>query len=313
MSANVRVSIVMPTYKLEYFEDALDSVLGQTYPALELIICDDSSDERIATLVEQKRASAAFPIRYFRNETRLGELGSTAKGIRLAEGEYVKFLHDDDVLLPECVEALVGAMEREPNVVLASSRRLRIDEEGQPLPDILATCFPFAGDVLIDGRELVSFLADHTINFIGEPSCLMARRDALLQICERLMMLNGRAIDWIGDLAMCAQLLQRGDLAFLSRPLTRFRVSRQQFSQIGRDQPGIGEQGHADFRLAIRELGWYRQAGDNRFVRVAPITRLDARVFKPVNLLAALRRAAGFGSVTLSTWLEARRPDAVQK
>lgn len=141
----------------------------------------------------------------------------------------------------------------------------------------------------------------------------MARRDALLQICERLMMLNGRAIDWIGDLAMCAQLLQRGDLAFLSRPLTRFRVSRQQFSQIGRDQPGIGEQGHADFRLAIRELGWYRQAGDNRFVRVAPITRLDARVFKPVNLLAALRRAAGFGSVTLSTWLEARRPDAVQK
>lgn len=280
---------------------------------LGLIICDDSSDERIATLVEQKRASAAFPIRYFRNETRLGELGSTAKGIRLAEGEYVKFLHDDDVLLPECVEALVGAMEREPNVVLASSRRLRIDEEGQPLPDILATCFPFAGDVLIDGRELVSFLADHTINFIGEPSCLMARRDALLQICERLMMLNGRAIDWIGDLAMCAQLLQRGDLAFLSRPLTRFRVSRQQFSQIGRDQPGIGEQGHADFRLAIRELGWYRQAGDNRFVRVAPITRLDARVFKPVNLLAALRRAAGFGSVTLSTWLEARRPDAVQK
>ena len=49
-------------------------------------------------------------------------------------------------------------MEREPNVVLASSRRLRIDEEGQPLPDILATCFPFAGDVLIDDRELVSFL-----------------------------------------------------------------------------------------------------------------------------------------------------------
>ncbi len=313
MGEQALVSIVMPTYKLEYFEDALDSVLGQTYLALELIICDDSSDERIATLVEQKRASAAFPIRYFRNETRLGELGSTAKGIRLAEGEYVKFLHDDDVLLPECVEALVGAMEREPNVVLASSRRLRIDEEGQPLPDILATCFPFAGDVLIDGRELVSFLADHTINFIGEPSCLMARRDALLQICERLMMLNGRAIDWIGDLAMCAQLLQRGDLAFLSRPLTRFRVSRQQFSQVGRDQPGIGEQGHADFRLAIRELGWYRQAGDNRFVRVAPITRLDARVFKPVNLLAALRRAAGFGSVTLSTWLEARRPDAVQK
>ncbi|HBO7420927.1 MULTISPECIES: glycosyltransferase [Pseudomonas aeruginosa group] len=313
MSSATLVSIVMPTYKFEYFEEALDSVLGQTYPELELIICDDSEDGRIAALVEEKRASAAFPIRYHRNDTRLGELGSTAKGIRLAEGEYVKFLHDDDVLQPDCVEALVGVMEREPNVVLASSRRLRIDEEGQRLPDILATCFPFAGDVLIDGRELVSFLADHTINFIGEPSCIMARRGALLPICDQLMILNGRHIHWVGDLAMCAQLLQRGDLAFLSRPLTRFRVSRQQFSQIGRDQPGIGEKGHEDFRLAIRELGWYRQSGDNRFVRSAPITRLSARLFKPVNLLAALQRAAGFGSVTLSTWLEARRPEGVQQ
>ncbi|MFU7556631.1 O-antigen biosynthesis protein, partial [Pseudomonas paraeruginosa] len=68
-----------------------------------------------------------------------------------------------------------------------------------------------------------------------------------------------------------------------------------------------------DFRLAIRELGWYRQSGDNRFVRSAPITRLSARLFKPVNLLAALQRAAGFGSVTLSTWLEARRPEGVQQ
>ena len=53
MGEQALVSIVMPTYKLEYFEDALDSVLGQTYPALELIICDDSSDERIARLPAQ--------------------------------------------------------------------------------------------------------------------------------------------------------------------------------------------------------------------------------------------------------------------
>lgn len=62
----------MPTYKFEYFEEALDSVLGQTYPELELIICDDSEDGRIAALVEEKRASAAFPIRYHRNDTRWG-------------------------------------------------------------------------------------------------------------------------------------------------------------------------------------------------------------------------------------------------
>ena len=55
------VSTACQPARLEYFEDALNSVLGQTHLALELIICDDSSDERIATLAEQKHASMAFP------------------------------------------------------------------------------------------------------------------------------------------------------------------------------------------------------------------------------------------------------------
>ena len=313
MSRDALVSIAMPTYKIQYFEQALDSVLSQTYPALELIICDDSPDGRIAELLEQKQVGAAFSIRYFRNEKRLGELASTVKAIRLAEGRYIKFLHDDDVLEPDCIEELIAVMERDPSVAVASSRRRRIDEEGEPLPDILATCFPFAGDVLIDGGELVSFLGEHTINFIGEPSCILAKREDLLQIVDQLMSLNGTLIHWVGDLALYAKLLQRGNLAFLARPLTNFRVSTLQFSQAGRDQPGIGAQGHADFRQAIRDLGWFRTSGDNRFVRVAPITQLKARVFKSLNLLAAIQRAAGLGSVPLFAWQGERWPKDVQK
>lgn len=313
MGESTLVSIVMPAYKFQYFEAALDSVLNQSYSDLELVICDDSPDQRIEQLIERKRQGVSFPIRYYRNEQRLGELGGTAKAIRLAEGRYIKFLHDDDVLEPECIEELVAVMERDPGVALASSRRRRIDEEGEPLPDILATCFPFAGDVLIDGRELVSFLGEHTINFIGEPSCVLCRREDLLEVADQLMSLNGKLIHWVGDLALYAKLLQRGNLAFLSKPLTKFRVSTQQFSQQGRDQPGIGEKGHADFRQAIRDLGWFRAGEDNRFVRLAPITRLKTRVFKPVNLLAAIRRAAELGSVSLSSWLSARLPSEVQQ
>lgn len=309
----VLISIVIPAYKARYFEATLDGVLEQTYPALELIICDDSPDGRILELVEQKRAGTAFPIRYFKNETRLGELASTAKGIRFAKGKYIKFLHDDDVLEPECIAELAAAMEREPDVALASSRRQRIDEQGEPIADIIATCFPFTGDVIIDGPELISFLGDHTINFIGEPSCVLARRDDVLEIADQLMSLNGKVIHWVGDLALYAKLLQLGNLAFLSKPLTKFRVSTQQFSQIGRDQPGIGAQGHADFRQAVRDLGWYRTSGDNRFVRVAPITQLKARVFKPVNLLSAIQRAGSLGSVPLFAWLGERWPKDVQQ
>lgn len=307
------VSIVMPAYKFQYLECALDSVLSQSYPALELVICDDSKDDRVAELIERKEAAAGFPIRYFRNANRLGELGNTARGIKLAEGKYIKFLHDDDKLAPDCIASLVAVMENEADIALASSRRQRIDDDDEPLPDILATSFPFAGDVVINGRELVSFLGDHTINFIGEPSCILARRSDLLEIADELMSLNGKVIHWVGDLALYAKLLQRGNLAFLAKPLTKFRVSSAQFSQVGRDQVGIGDKGHADFRKAIRDLGWYRTSGDNKLVGVAPITQLKARVFKPVNLLAALHRAAGLGSVSLANWMGIRRPTAVQQ
>lgn len=313
MGANVLVSVVVPTYKIKYFEAALESVLKQTCASLELIICDDSADEQIAAAVERVRGSSLVEIRYFRNETRLGEHGSTAKGVRLARGKYIKLLHDDDVLQPECIEDLVAVMENDSSIAMASSRRRRIGEEGELLPDILATCFPFSGDVLIDGPELVSFLGEHTINFIGEPSCVLCRREDLLEVVDQLMSLNGRLIHWVGDLALYVKLLQRGNLALLSKPLTDFRVSQEQFSQAGRDQPGIGSQGHADFRQSIRDLGWCRTEGDNRFVRVAPITQLSARVFKPVNLLSAIQRAGGLGGVSLAAWQGERWPRDIQQ
>lgn len=171
------VTIAIPAYKPAFFEEALQSALAQTYSDIEILICDDRRDDAISEVVARLTPGGRFLIRYFKNIQQRGELLNTEKTIRFAQGKYIKFLHDDDVLEPECIAELVAAMEREPGVGLASSRRQRIDEQGEPIPDILATYFPFTGDVIIDGPELVSFLGDHTINFIGEPSCVLARRE----------------------------------------------------------------------------------------------------------------------------------------
>ncbi len=70
---------------------------------------------------------------------------------------------------------------------------------------MLATCFPFSKDVLIDGRELRSCLADHAINFIREPSCMLCRRQ---DMGDEAMSLNGQVIHWVGDLALYAKVLR---------------------------------------------------------------------------------------------------------
>jgi hypothetical protein len=154
-------------------------------------------------------------------------------------------------------------LREQPRVALVSSLRGRIDAAGAPLPATLQTAPAFAEDVCIGGPPLVSWLAEHTHNFIGEPSCILARRADLLALGDGLMSLGGCLIHWFGDLALYANLLQNGDLALLATPLCAVRVSAEQFSQQGRDTPGIGRQGLDDLRRSLRELGWQRP-GDDR-------------------------------------------------
>ncbi len=280
------VSVVMPAYKHKYIDQALGSLLAQTYTNIELIICDDSIDDKIKNLIEKKYKNSRFEINYSKNEKRLWGFGSVERGVGLASGEYIKILHDDDILLPTCVSELVHALEQNPSATLATSKRQKINEISQVLEDDLFTNDPFGEDVLLKGPDLVSFFADTTANIIGEPSCTLCRKKDLLQFEDRYTYLNGKGIAWVGDLAFYVKLLRKGDLVYLHRPLAQFRVSREQYSQIGRDKLGVGEVGHANFRQAIRDLGWYRSAGDNNSVQIASLPEQGvAPEFKTVDLL----------------------------
>lgn len=306
------VSVVIPAYKPTWFETALLSACQQTYEPLEIIVCDDSASPLIASVVERVAKTMAIPIRYQRNPSALFELHNTVECIRLARGHYVKFLHDDDVLHPDCVEQLVAVMEANPGISMASSRRTRIDSDGQPIPDILATTPLFPMDVQLDGKELVSWLVDHTLNFIGEPSCVLCRREDLMAFGDQLMSLNGHGIEWVGDLSLYVKLLQMGNLALLAKPLCMFRVSSEQFSQQGRDLPGIGNQGHDTFREQIRTLGWYQEAAATRRVRVAELGCADN--VESVDIYQRLMdvREGAISQAQQRDWRAARVPSPLQ-
>jgi GT2 family glycosyltransferase/glycosyltransferase involved in cell wall biosynthesis len=307
------VSVAIPAYKAGFFEAALCSALNQTWRPLQIVICDDSRDDVIERLVEHHRQRTDVPIVYQRNPQGLGELFNTVEVIRLATGTYLKLLHDDDELHPECVSRQVRAMEANPQAAMVSSRRLRIDDQGRPVADILQTAFPFIGDALVDGSELVAFLGEHTLNLIGEPSCILCRREDVLAFGRGLMAVNKREISWVGDLSIYVKLLMQGPLVFLAQPLCKVRVWEGQGSQAGIDAVGIGDKGHADLRLAIAELGWCPPVEGPRLVSVALLER-PADVHK-VDLLAAMlaafaKRQTAF---TLNQWAALRTPSRVQQ
>lgn len=313
MSDRPLVTVAIPAYKSKYFLEAISSVAYQDYPNIEILVCDDSPDSELSKILDEFSKGVSFPVRYYRNETTLGGHLNHVKCVSFAAGVFIKFLHDDDVLLPGCISSLVSVMESRPDVVLASSSRKSVDAEGKDLPGFFAAAFPFDTDIVIEGSSVLTFLGDHTVNFIGEPSCVLCRRDDLLALGEKLMFLNDCHIRWVGDLAMYANLLCRGNLALLKSPLTCFRISIDQTSQRGRDEPGIGNQGHADFRRTVRELGWYDASRDSRHVRVAKLAGLGSNKFVEFNLIEGLNRAFHTKPTSVRTWLTARTLSPVQQ
>jgi GT2 family glycosyltransferase len=287
-SSSPLVSVVIPAYKARWLLQALESVGRQTHRPLEIVVCDDSAAGYVQTAVDAFAARVDFPVRYSRNPGRLWEVRSTARAISLAEGEYIKFLHDDDVLHEDCIATLLESFERVPDLALATARRQLIDEAGMPLPDELPTAFPANHDVLVDGRDLIDFFGDHTLNFLGEPSVALCRRAPLLEMGEQLAVLNGTHMSWLADVTMYVKLLHQGPVAITARPLVDFRISRFQFSQRGRDQPGIAESWHQAFREALRDLGWYR-GGNSREVSIAPLD--GHQPAEKVDLIEALDQA----------------------
>lgn len=306
MSSSRLVSIVIPAYKPAFFEAALASALRQNHDAVEIVVCDDCKDESIKHIVDKLAVGSRWPIRYLRNPQALGEALNIARGVREAKGEYIKFLYDDDLIVPDCVRLLFDVLHDSPDLKLVSAARKLVNDEGQWLQDNLATRYPFSGNVVLNGPEVASFVAQHPINFIGEPTSVMCRRADLLAFGDEIMSLGGVVICGLGDMAMYLKLLRQGDLAMLARPLSYFRVSDQQSSEALRANPSVAREGHANYFRFTRELQWLRPAELNGTVRIAPLTRRNNVQIFDLRAYFDRRTAATVRNTEVATWLGKR-------
>lgn len=91
------ISVIMPMYNCEkYIEEAINSVLAQTYDAWELIVIDDGSMDSTASIVEEL-SKDDIRIRFYRNEKNEGVSATRNAGVLLARGDWIAFLDSDDM------------------------------------------------------------------------------------------------------------------------------------------------------------------------------------------------------------------------
>jgi glycosyltransferase involved in cell wall biosynthesis len=104
---NNKVSIVIPCYNQgEYLEDAVRSVLSQTYKDIEIIIVDDGSTDKTAT-VANMLISGNNKILFIQHEKNRGLSAARNTGIGRASGRFILPLDADDKISPDCIEKSV--------------------------------------------------------------------------------------------------------------------------------------------------------------------------------------------------------------
>ena len=122
------ISICIPTYNgAKYLQEALNSVKAQTYQDFEVVISDDASKDSTLEIVEAFKAQVSFPVNVFHHNPK-GIGANWNNCITHAKGKYIKFLFQDDVLQPNCLQKLIDVIENNDTIGLVASKRQFINE-----------------------------------------------------------------------------------------------------------------------------------------------------------------------------------------
>lgn len=233
------VTICIPTFNGEEFiAEALCSALSQTYPYIQILVSDDSSTDKtleIAKSFQKNNNSVEFLI--FHHE-RYGLAGNWNFCISQAKGKYIKFLMQDDLLEPDCIEEMVSLAEQDDEVGLVfSPRDIIMSKSAESDP---ASQFVYEGckdlhkawtklKPIQSSQELLAdpkFLDAPPLNKIGEPSTVLIRKD----VFERLSNFDPQLQQLI-DLDMWFRIIGNYKIGFVNKTLSYFRIHPRQASR----------------------------------------------------------------------------------
>lgn len=129
--ATTKVSVVMPIYNVEDFiEDAINSVLAQSFSHFELLLINDCSPDNSLSICKKFSDPRIRIIEHTHNQ---GLAAARNTGIFHAKGQYVAFIDSDDMWHSEKLAQHVAHLDNAPEVGISFSRSLFMNYQGQKL------------------------------------------------------------------------------------------------------------------------------------------------------------------------------------
>lgn len=211
----MKISVVTASYNYQdYIQEAIQSVLNQTYQDWEMIIVDDCSTDNSVDVIKSFKDDR---IKLFVNEKNLGLKETVKRGIEKATGEWIVFLESDDILTPDNIEKKVTIAKKHPEVNL-----------------IFNDCEFFGDNYTVHNFSIAlrktrillrkkvypqnMFYNFYLSNKIFTFSAVMARKKDLLKITFN------PPIDSLLDWWLWVQMAYLGKFYYISEPLTKWRL-----------------------------------------------------------------------------------------
>ena len=122
---NIKVSIIVPVYNSEqYISKCLDSILGQTYKNIELIIINDGSKDNSLNICKKYYENNKNIIKLINNKNQ-GVAKTRNDGIKISTGKYIMFIDNDDFIDKDYIEKYVRSIENNnSDIVIGGYRRV---------------------------------------------------------------------------------------------------------------------------------------------------------------------------------------------
>lgn len=217
------ISILLAVYNpnLHWLKELLDSLNRQTYSNLELIICDDASEEeRFRNMVEMvNQCMTNFPVRVLRNSENIGSNRTFLRLITEASGAYLAFCDQDDIWLENKIERLYQALKTEKAVLSYCDMQV-IDKNGKLI-----------GKSLKDIRKRLNYIkGEHLTSNYMFRNCTAGCSMLLDKNCALMAEVVPEGTYW--DHWLCILASMQGKVTFVKERLVFYRIH-------GENQSGI--------------------------------------------------------------------------
>ena len=132
--SDVKISIAMCTYNgADFLSDQLESIVAQSRPPDEIVVCDDGSTDETQALLNQFAAKSPVPVSVHFNEKNLGSVKNFENAIGLCTGDVIVLSDQDDVWRADKLQLIEDAFCRAPRAGLVFSDAEIVDENLRPL------------------------------------------------------------------------------------------------------------------------------------------------------------------------------------